>query len=91
MVVYAIVFPTLYKLYVGGTSRKSFLRWCKHVDAIENLIEDSPVGSEVIIYLLNRATNEGTTSQDYLKFMIKVCASQSVQLGLKTVLFHLQL
>ena len=59
MVVYAIIFPTLQLLYVVATMQKAFQRWKKHVKGIENLVEAFPVGSAVVNYLIDRATNEG--------------------------------
>ena len=59
MVVYAVVFPTLKLLYVGATIQKAFRRWRNHYVNIENLVEALLVGSAVVSYLINRATNEG--------------------------------
>ena len=59
MVVYAIIFPTLQLLYVVATMQKAFQCWKKYVKGIENLVEALLVGSAVVSYLIDRATNEG--------------------------------
>ena len=60
------MFPTLKKLYVGATIQKAFKRWIRHILNVLNLKEARPVGATVVKYLMDRATNEGTASQDYL-------------------------
>ena len=60
------MFPTLKKLYVVATIQKAFDCWAVHIRNILNLNEAVPVGAIVVKYLIDRATNEGTVSQDYL-------------------------